>query len=177
MPHPSHYPVLITLIVFGEECSSSCIDLHPPVTSCFLGPNVFLSTLSSNTDGMRYRVCWTDWQNAVHNRNCNEFLNWKQSAKEDILKKEGFNMSAVHGITSTQPPRMQRVPAALTPGHEAGTHLYLVPRLRMRGTVTPLPQYVFMAWRDTSAWRGTSLSTGKYLIRRITQHSYILDIL
>jgi hypothetical protein len=27
------------------------------------------------------------------------------------------------------------------------THLHLVPRSRMRGTIPPLPQYVFMAWR------------------------------
>jgi hypothetical protein len=26
------------------------------------------------------------------------------------------------------------------------THLHLVPRLRMRGAIPPLPHYVFMAW-------------------------------
>jgi len=26
------------------------------------------------------------------------------------------------------------------------THLHLVPRSRMRGTILPLPQYAFMAW-------------------------------
>jgi len=26
------------------------------------------------------------------------------------------------------------------------THLLIVPRLRMRGAIPPLPQYVFMAW-------------------------------
>jgi len=27
------------------------------------------------------------------------------------------------------------------------THVHLVPRLRMRGAIPPLPQYVFMTWR------------------------------
>jgi hypothetical protein len=26
------------------------------------------------------------------------------------------------------------------------THLHLAPKLRMRGAISPLPQYVFMAW-------------------------------
>jgi len=26
------------------------------------------------------------------------------------------------------------------------THLHLVPRSRMRGTIPPLPQHAFMAW-------------------------------
>jgi hypothetical protein len=44
---------LITLTILGEEykpCSSSlCSFLQPPVTSSLLGPNIFLSTLFSNT--------------------------------------------------------------------------------------------------------------------------------
>jgi hypothetical protein len=35
---------------------------------------------------------------------------------------------------------------ALTSGREAGTHLTLVPRVRMRGVIPPLPEYVFIAW-------------------------------
>jgi hypothetical protein len=31
-------------------------------------------------------------------------------------------------------------------GVKLTTHLYLVPRSRMRGATPPLPQYVFMAW-------------------------------
>jgi hypothetical protein len=44
---------LLVLITLGEEyksCSSSlCSFLHPPVTSSLFGPNIFLSTLFSNT--------------------------------------------------------------------------------------------------------------------------------
>jgi hypothetical protein len=32
------------------------------------------------------------------------------------------------------------------PGCETDTHLHLVPRSRMQDAITPLPQYVFMAW-------------------------------
>jgi hypothetical protein len=50
----------------------------------------------------------------------------------------------------TQPP-VQWVPGALSfgvkrPVREADDSLHLVPRLRMRGAVSPLPQYVFMVW-------------------------------
>jgi hypothetical protein len=31
-------------------------------------------------------------------------------------------------------------------GVELTTHLHLVPRLKMRGAIPPLPRYVFMAW-------------------------------
>jgi hypothetical protein len=44
---------LICLIIFGEEyklrSSSLCKFLHSPVTSSFLGPNILLRTLFSNT--------------------------------------------------------------------------------------------------------------------------------
>jgi hypothetical protein len=53
MPRPFILPALITLTILGEEykpCSSSlCNFLQPPVTSSLLGPNIFLSTLFSNT--------------------------------------------------------------------------------------------------------------------------------
>jgi hypothetical protein len=44
---------LITRIIFGDEyrslSSSVCNLLHSPVASSLLGPNIFLSTLFSNT--------------------------------------------------------------------------------------------------------------------------------
>jgi hypothetical protein len=44
---------LITRITFGDEyrplSSSLCSLLHSPVASSLLGPNILLSTLSSNT--------------------------------------------------------------------------------------------------------------------------------
>jgi hypothetical protein len=42
----------------------------------------------------------------------------------------------------------QWVPGALFPGLGVliNTHPHLVPRLRMRGAISPLPQYVFMSW-------------------------------
>ena len=52
MPYPSHFLYLITQITFGEcrsLSSSICSFLHPHVTSSLLGPNIFLSTLLSNT--------------------------------------------------------------------------------------------------------------------------------
>ena len=48
---------LITRTIFGEEyrplSSSLCSFLHSPVTSSFLGPNILLSTLFSNTLTLR----------------------------------------------------------------------------------------------------------------------------
>jgi len=47
---------LITRTIFGEQyrslSSSLCSFLHSPVTSSFLGPNIPLNTLFSNTPGM-----------------------------------------------------------------------------------------------------------------------------
>jgi hypothetical protein len=53
-------------------------------------------------------------------------------------------------LWSTRPP-IQWVLGVLTPGvkrseRDLTTHLHLVLKSRMCGTVTPLPQYVFMAW-------------------------------
>jgi hypothetical protein len=52
MPRPSH-PLHFILIMLGKEyksqCSLWCSFLHPLVTSYLLGPNIHLSTLSSNT--------------------------------------------------------------------------------------------------------------------------------
>jgi hypothetical protein len=49
------------------------------------------------------------------------------------------------------PPPVQWVSGALSsrvkrPGSEADRSLHLVPRLRMRGPIPPLPECVFMAW-------------------------------
>ena len=48
---------LINRIIFGEDyrslSSSLCIFLYAPVTSFLLGPNILLSTLSSNTLSLR----------------------------------------------------------------------------------------------------------------------------
>jgi hypothetical protein len=52
---PTHFILLnlITQTILGEEysslSSSLCSLLHSPVTSSLLGPNIFLSTLFSNT--------------------------------------------------------------------------------------------------------------------------------
>jgi hypothetical protein len=51
---PAHFILLdlITRVIFGEYrwlISSLCRLLHSPVTSSLLGPNIFLSTLFSNT--------------------------------------------------------------------------------------------------------------------------------
>jgi hypothetical protein len=50
-------------------------------------------------------------------------------------------------------PHIQWVPAFSSPefsdrGVKLTTHLHLMPRLRMRGTIPPLPQYVFRAWNS-----------------------------
>jgi len=72
----------------------------------------------------------------------------------------------------------QWVPGAVIPvqrpEREAAIYLHLVPRLRMRGGIPPLPQCVFMAryllkHRDNftftfiTSWRGTYFSTGTAL--------------
>jgi len=48
-------------------------------------------------------------------------------------------------LWATQPPVLW-VLGALILGVKLTAHLYLVPRLRMPGTVPPQPQYVFMIW-------------------------------
>jgi hypothetical protein len=52
-----------------------------------------------------------------------------------------------HALVPTQPP----IQWALTPvsngrGMKLTTHLHHIPRLRMRGSVSLLSQYVFRAW-------------------------------
>jgi hypothetical protein len=53
MPCPSHPPWLDILIILGEQYKlwspSLCSFLQPPITSSLFGPNIFLSTLFSNT--------------------------------------------------------------------------------------------------------------------------------
>jgi len=36
-------------------------------------------------------------------------------------------------------------------GVKLATHLHLIPTSRMRGTIPPLSQYVFMAWHSVQA--------------------------
>ena len=55
---PAHLILgFITRTILGEECrslsSSLCSFLHSLVTSCLLGPNIFLNTLFSNTPSLR----------------------------------------------------------------------------------------------------------------------------
>jgi hypothetical protein len=53
MPHPSHRPDLINLIIFSEaytlRSSSLCSVLQPPATVSLLVPNILLSALFSDT--------------------------------------------------------------------------------------------------------------------------------
>jgi hypothetical protein len=61
-----------------------------------------------------------------------------------------FSTASRTVLKPTQPP-MQLVSGSLSlevmrPERELTTHFPLVPRLRMRGAVPPLPQYAFMAW-------------------------------
>jgi len=55
---------LITWTIFGEEyrsfSSSLCSFLHSPVTSSHLDPNIFLSTLFSNTLSLRSSLSVSD---------------------------------------------------------------------------------------------------------------------
>ena len=57
--YPTHFPLLdfITRIIFDEKyrslSSSLCNFLHSPVTPSLLYPNILLSTLFSNTVGLR----------------------------------------------------------------------------------------------------------------------------
>jgi hypothetical protein len=64
----------------------------------------------------------------------------------------GFNLFATSSrpiLGPTQPP-LQYVQAVPTPGVKRQwretCHSLLVPRLSMRGSIPPVPQYVFMAW-------------------------------
>jgi len=61
-----------------------------------------------------------------------------------------FTTASTLALMPTQPPT-EWIPRALTPrkkwpGMKVTTHLYLAPRLRMQGTMLPLPQYTFMVW-------------------------------
>jgi hypothetical protein len=51
----------------------------------------------------------------------------------------------------SQPP-IQRVMGLFPPGAKLITHIQLVQRVRMRGFISPLPQYVFMTWCLTKQW-------------------------
>jgi hypothetical protein len=50
----------ITQMIFGDQyksvSSSLCTFLHSPVLSCLLDPNIFLSTLFSNTTRLRFFI-------------------------------------------------------------------------------------------------------------------------
>jgi hypothetical protein len=61
-----------------------------------------------------------------------------------------FTTASRTALGPTQPP-IQRVPGAhilavKRPRRETDHSLHLVPRSRMRGVISPLPQYIFMAW-------------------------------
>jgi hypothetical protein len=45
---------------YGSLSSSLCGFLHYPVTSTLLGPNILLSTLSSNTHSVRFSINMSD---------------------------------------------------------------------------------------------------------------------
>jgi hypothetical protein len=53
-------------------------------------------------------------------------------------KNYHFSMSSRPALGSTRPP-IQWVPGALSPGVKLTTHLQLVPRSRIRGSIHPLP--------------------------------------
>jgi len=63
-PHSAHLILyLMTRIMFGEQYrsrSSSCSLLQFPVTSSHLGPNIFLSTLFSDTLSLCFSFCVWD---------------------------------------------------------------------------------------------------------------------
>jgi len=71
-------------------------------------------------------------------------------------------------LEHTKPP-IQWVPGVLSVGSGRGvkltTHLQLVPKSRMRGAISPLPQYFFMAWfsvkhRDNFTFTFTHITEG-----------------
>jgi hypothetical protein len=60
-------------------------------------------------------------------------------------------------------------------GMKLTTHLHLVPRLRMRGAVLPLPQYAFMAWCSTKAQGQLYFYlTLKHFRMLLTEHRYMV---
>jgi hypothetical protein len=78
----------------------------------------------------------------------------------------------------TQPPT-QWTPRFLITGvtlsrRETDHSLHLVPRLRMHGTIHPLPQYVFLAWRLINrfvfmAWQRIKFTFFLYLYGKRTK--------
>jgi hypothetical protein len=54
-----------------------------------------------------------------------------------------FTSASRPPLGATQPP-IQWLPGALSLGVKLTTHLHLVPRSRMHGAISPLPQYAFI---------------------------------
>jgi hypothetical protein len=61
-----------------------------------------------------------------------------------------FTTASIPVLKTTQPP-IQWVIGAVSLGMKLITHLHLVPRTRMRGTIPLLHQYAFMAWCSVKA--------------------------
>jgi hypothetical protein len=81
-----------------------------------------------------------------------------------------FSLSLYHRVQTGSGAHPASYPMVIRRGVKLTTHLHLVPRLRIRGTIPPFPirlhGVVLSYVQDTSSWPGILISTGTTLTWR-----------
>jgi hypothetical protein len=119
---------------------NTCTNSPTRDFSCFIQVNFFkLSRLPTPCWHISYAlVCISELLLALNTMVQSKFNN--QDSLQDFKQITGPQSLIFNGYRGLLPLRVKRQ------GMKLPTHLHLVSRLRMRGAIYPLPQYVFMSW-------------------------------